>query len=49
MMTRLDRRTLSKAPRKSLARLAEFVGLEQLPCSCQICLVEALVRKLDLL
>jgi hypothetical protein len=46
-VTRLDRRTLSKASRKTLARLAKFVKLD-VPCSCHVCLVEALVRKLDL-
>ena len=43
---RIGRRTMSKAPRKSLARLAKFLGV--LPaCTCHPCLVEVLVRALD--
>lgn len=45
-LVRIDRRTLSKAPRKDLHRLSKFLKLE-VPCSCVMCLVEAIVHKLD--
>jgi hypothetical protein len=45
-LVRIDRRMLAGAPRKNLHRLSKFLKLE-VPCSCAVCLVEAIIRKLD--
>lgn len=49
-MSRIDRRTLSRASRPALERLARALGLGFEPCACWEChagIVDTIVRKLD--